>query len=140
MNRESTWEECRETNAAVNVSPDKAKIKSLLDTAMGRNRFLNGNAIMEDNANYIFEGLYASLAEMLHVLVLKHGYQVGSHICLGYYLRDVLKKEDLFRLFDDCRIKRNGFVYYGRKMHFETAKESIVKCKRLMEEIEKLVR
>ena len=136
--KESTWAECIESTSSLEVSPDPAKVKSLIDTAKGRIEFLKSSSLAENNANYIFEGYYSSGLEMLYALVLLNGYKVQNHICLGYYLRDVLKKDSLFRLFDDCRYKRNSLVYYGRKMDFETAKVSIEKCLKLIKEIELL--
>lgn len=140
MKKESSWEDCIEDNMSVRVSPDTAKVNSLLDTARGRNAFLRESEIKGSNANYIFEGYYSSVLEMLHALIIVDGYKVGNHICLGYYLRDVLKKENTFRLFDDCRFKRNSLIYYGRKMDFETAKEAINKSKILIEELNKLIK
>ena len=58
---------------------------------------------------------------MLHSLTISKGYSVSNHICIGCYLRDVLKRDDSYRLFDDLRYKRNSLVYYGNKMDFETA-------------------
>ena len=101
--RESNWNECIEFNSSLKVSPDKAKAKSLIETAEGRNKFLKENTVKEDNASYIFEGYYSSVMECLHALVILEGYKVNNHICLGYYLRDVLTRQNLFRLFDDCR-------------------------------------
>ena len=66
---------------------------------------------------------------------MQYGYKVNNHICLGYFLRDKLDKKSLFRLFDDCRYKRNSLMYYGRKMDFETAKSAIKKCEQLMDEL-----
>lgn len=139
MNKESTWDECIETGASLKSTPDKAKIKSLMDTASGRIEFLSETIIKESNANYIFENYYSSILELAHALVLWHGYKVSNHICLGYYLRDILKKEKLFRLFDDCRSKRNSLVYYGRKMDFETAKLGIEKSRQLLTELKNLL-
>ncbi|MFH0701299.1 MAG: hypothetical protein V2A62_02595 [Candidatus Woesearchaeota archaeon] len=140
MNKESDWEECLETTSSVRVSPDPAKARSLIDTAKGRIIFLSENIIKESNANYLFEFYYSSALELLHALLLFDGYSVGNHICLGYYLRDILVKPELYRLFDDCRIKRNGLVYYGRKMDFETAKSGIDKCKKLVHETNLLLK
>tara|TARA_Y100000310_G_C20518816_1_gene732610 strand:- start:349 stop:774 length:426 start_codon:yes stop_codon:yes gene_type:complete len=137
--KESTWKQCIETHSSLKVSPDKGKINSLVDTAMGRNTFFESNEINENNSNYIFEGYYSSMLEILHALLLHHGYKVTNHICLGYYLRDVLHKDALFRMFDDCRYKRNSLVYYGRKMDFETATFAIEKCKELFEEIKNIL-
>ncbi|MBS3156301.1 hypothetical protein J4413_03655 [Candidatus Woesearchaeota archaeon] len=137
--KESSWKDCIESNSSISVSKDKAKAKSLIDTASGRNQFLSRNKIDENNANYIFEGYYSSLVELMHALVLLNGYKVGNHICLGFYLRDVMNKDSLFRIFDDCRFKRNSLVYYGRKMDFETAKEAVKRCKELIKEINKML-
>lgn len=139
MNKESTWEECLESNASLKVTPNKAKVTSLIDTATGRVQFLTETNIKESNANYIFESYYSSVLELMHALVLLHGYKVGNHICLGYYLRDILQKQDIFKLFDDCRFKRNSLVYYGRKMDFETAKLGIEKSKQLIAELNNLL-
>ncbi len=137
--KQDSWEECIITNFSVKVTPDKAKAKVLLETAVGRNEFLQENSLQKSNANYIFEGYYSSLLETLQVLLLIEGYKVTNHICIGYYLRDVCKKEDLFRMFDDCRYKRNSLIYYGKTMDFEVAQESITKCKKLIEKIQQLI-
>lgn len=139
MNQESNWDECLETSSSLKVTPDKFKAKSLTDTAIGRNQFLAEIEIKENNANYIYENYYSSALEMLHAIILLNGYKVGNHICLGYYLRDILEREDLFRLFDDCRFKRNSLVYYGKKMDFEVAKFGIEKCQKLIAELKRLL-
>ena len=136
--KEHNWKNCLETNSSRIITPDKRKVKSLIDTTKGRNEFLDQNNINENNANYIFEGYYSSLLELLHALLLKNGYKVLNHICIGYYIRDFLSKQDLFRQFDDCRFKRNTLIYYGRKMDFIIAKEAIIKCQTLIKNIQEL--
>ena len=138
--KESTWEECIETTSSLEVSPDIPKSKSLIETAKGRSDFLKGIEIKDNNANYICESYYSSVIEMLHAVVLVKGYKVTNHICLGYYLRDILERQDLFRLFDDCRYKRNSLVYYGKHMGFESAKQTIQKCLKLIKELEYLIK
>ena len=71
--------------------------------------------------------------------MLLDGYKVNNHICLGYYLRDVLKNDEMFRLFDDCRFKRNSLVYYGKRMDIETAKDAIEKAKKLMNKLKSII-
>ncbi len=139
-NKESTWQECLESTSSLRVSPDLGKAKSLIDTSKGRIDFLKSNSLKEDNVNYVFEGYYSSALEMLHALILLKGYKVSNHLCLGFYIRDILKNDSLFRIFDDCRYKRNSLVYYGRKMDFETAKMAIEKCLKLIKEIELLLK
>jgi len=100
---------------------------------------LKRNKIEVGSVNYIFEGYYSSILEMLHAVVILKGYKVNNHICLGYYLRDVLKRDDLYRIFDDCRYKRNSLVYYGRKMPLETAEDAIRKCISFIDKLESML-
>ncbi|HLD06536.1 MAG TPA: hypothetical protein VJC16_03305 [Candidatus Nanoarchaeia archaeon] len=139
MNKEGSWEECMESGSSITMSPDRAKAQSLLDTAVGRNAFLGEHEVRENNANYLFEGYYSSVLEMLHALLILQGYKVANHICLGYYLRDVLNKNNLFRLFDDCRLKRNALTYYGRKMDFAVAKKAIASTQKLADELNVII-
>ena len=138
MTKESTWDECRATHTSLTIRPDIAKAKSLLDTIMGRNNYLTTQTITEESANYIFEGYYASAVELTHVILLVHGYKVLNHICVCYYFRDVLKREDIFRLFDESRLKRNALVYEGRTMKFEIAKKAIETCTKLISELQNM--
>src|SRR3989344_5179696 len=131
--KEASWNDCIETNSAKKISPDIGRANSLINTSGERINVIN--KINEKNCNFIFEDYYTSMLELLQALVIKKGYNVLNHLCLGYYLRDVLKKDDLFRIFDDLRYKRNALTYYGNRMDFETAKASIEKCKELINKI-----
>lgn len=137
--KESSWNDCVECSSAVQISPDNKKAQSLLQIADGRISYLENNKIDENNANYIFEGFYASLVEYIHALACASGYKIINHLCLGFFIRDVLKKEILYRLFDDCRYNRNSLVYYGNRMDFNTAKNSIDKSKRLIKELKNII-
>jgi len=133
--KESTWKECIESVSAREISPDIAKARSLVATANARIRFANAKKLDQESAPFVFEAYYSSALEMLHAYVIMQGFKVANHICLGYYLRDVLKNEALFRIFDDCRSKRNALVYYGKEMDFEVAKRSINKMEMFKKEI-----
>ena len=136
--REASWEECIENNSTVRISSDKERAMSLIETAKERIAIIK--EINESTCNFVFEDYYTSLLELIQSLVLIRGFKVLNHTCLGFYLRDVLKRKDLFLIFDDLRYKRNSLTYYGRKMDFETAKASIEKCKTVMKEIEKEIK
>jgi len=129
--REASWSDCLEAYSAMRVSPDRERAKSLIETADERIRLVKD--INKENCNFVFEDYYSSLLELLQAIAALHGYKVVNHVCIGYYLRDVMGREDLFLLFDDARYKRNSLTYYGKRMDFETAKQAIEKCKRLME-------
>jgi hypothetical protein len=139
VRKELFWEDCIFNKSCLKTLPDEAKAKSLIDTAKGRIDYLQRNVIDKISVNYIFENYYTSMLEFLHAVVILSGFKVRNHICLGFYLRDVLTKEDLFSLFDDCRTKRNSLVYSGKRMEFEVAKESVSKCKILIRELGKLI-
>jgi len=134
---ESSWYECLEFNSAMKITPDKARANSLIETAKERLDFLK-MPVNETNVNFIFEGLYTSVLEMLQALVLSKGFKVTNHVCLGYYLKDILKEDKLYRIFDDCRYKRNSLVYYGKKLNLHIAQDSIEKCKTLINELDSL--
>lgn len=135
--RESSWKDCLE-NSVVKISPDNKRAESLIETAEERLSLIKD--ITEKNSNFVFEDYYTSILELLQALVLRAGYKISNHICLGFYLRDLLKKEDLFRLFDDLRYKRNSLTYYGKKMDFETSKKAIENSKRLIRELKVLIK
>ena len=135
--KDASWSDCLENQSAVKVSSDNERAKSLIETAEERLELIK--TINEKNANFVFEDYYTSILELLQALVIKKGYKVTNHVCLGYYLRDILKKDDLFRIFDDCRFKRNSLIYYGKRMEFETAKNAIEKSKRLFRELKNIL-
>jgi len=140
MNRESNWNDCLETFSSVKITPDRAKANSIIETSLGRIEFAEEKEIKENNANYIFEDYYSSVLELMHAITILDGFKVSNHICLGYYLNDILKQAKLFRLFDDCRYKRNLLLYYGKRMDFETANNAIQKCKTLIKELSTILK
>ena len=131
--KEADWEGCLFNQSSKRVTPDIERAKSLLETANERIREIA--KITEKNCNFVFEDYYSSAVELLQALVFHQGYNVLNHICLGYFLRDVLKRNEMYVLFDDLRYRRNSLIYYGKRMDFESAKEAIRKSKRLIEEL-----
>lgn len=135
--KESNWKDCIESKNAIKISPDNEKANSLIETS--EERIKQTANINEKNANFIFEDYYSSILELLHAIVLKKGYKINNHICLGYYLRDILKQERSFLIFDDLRYKRNSLTYYGIRMEFDVAVQAINKSKELIKEIKKII-
>jgi hypothetical protein len=132
--RETSWTDCLAGNSAKKASPDTERAKSLKETAKERIRQISPTT--EKNCNFVFEDYYTSVLEILQATAFEQGFNVLNHVCLGFFLRDALKREDLFILFDDARFKRNSLTYYGTRMDFETAKEAIKKCRRILTELE----
>ena len=131
--KDTSWNDCIESNSAREVSPNTERANSLIEIAEERISIIKD--IDEKNCNFVFEDYYTSLLELLQALVVKKGYKILNHLCLGYYLRDVLTRDDLYRVFDDLRYKRNSLTYYGNRMDFDTSKQAIEKCRELIKEI-----
>ncbi len=131
--KEANWDDCLLNKSAKTITPDIQRAESLIETANERISLIK--EINEKNSNFIFEDYYTSLFELLQATAFKKGFNILNHICLGYYLRDILKREDLFILFDDLRYKRNSLTYYGNRMGYETAKQAIEKCKKIIKEL-----
>ncbi len=137
--REKDWSDCLEFGKSFRITPDIEKAKSLLETAEERIR-QTAKEIKEENVNFVFEDYYSSIIEIIHGIISVDGYKVLNHVCLGNYLRDVMKKDDLFIVFDDLRFKRNSLTYYGKKMDFETGKDAVEKSKRLVKELTAIIK
>ncbi len=137
--KEASWQDCVETRSSIKITPDKQKASSLIETAKERIKYTN-KEINENNINFVFEDYYSSILELIHAIVIINGYNVKNHVCLGFYIKDILKRKDLFIVFDDCRYKRNSLTYYGRKMDFATAKQTIIKCKILIKELKSIIK
>ena len=135
--KESNFKECLETTSARKITKDVARAKSLMETSQDRISLIK--EVNEKNCNFVFEDYYTSLLELLQASAFINGYNISNHLCTGFYLRDYLKRNDLFIIFDDLRYKRNSLTYYGNKMDYETAKQSIKKCKELIKEVRGLV-
>lgn len=131
------WNDCVYSNSSIKVTKDIQRAKSLIETSLERIKYINKD-LNENTANFIFEDYYTSILELLEAIVLLDGYKVLNHVCLGFYLRDKLNKEDLFMIFDSLRFKRNSLIYYGKRMDLETAIKAIDDSKRLVSELNAL--
>ena len=132
--KEASWDECINNNSARITTPDIKRAESLIETAKERIDLIT--KINEKNCNFVFEDYYTSLLEILQALAFKKGFNILNHICIGYFLKDFLKKEYLYNLFDDIRYKRNSLTYYGKRMEFEVAKQAVENCKKIIGELE----
>src|SRR3989344_6899557 len=135
--KEMKWKDCLLNKSAKIIMPDINRAESLIETANERVSLIK--EINEKNCNFICEDYYTSIIEMLQAEAFKKGCNILNHVCLGFYLRDILKKEILYILFDDLRFKRNSLTYYGKRMDYEIAKQSIEKCKNLFKELNKIL-
>jgi len=132
------WNDCITDFSARKTKPNPSKTKSLIETAHERIEQSNKD-INEKSANFIFEDYYTSILELLQSIVQTKGFNVQNHICLGYYLRDILQEPTLFQIFNNLRFKRNSLIYYGKRMDFPISQDAINKSKFLFNELNKLL-
>jgi len=135
----ASWQDCLEKKSSIKVYKDISRARSLIETSLNRIKYINKD-LNENTANFIFEDYYTSLLDLLEAITLLEGYKVLNHVCLGFYLKEILNREDLFRIFDELRFKRNSLVYYGKCMTFENAKLAINKSKVLITALENLLK
>lgn len=135
--KDESWEDCLQHHSAKKITPDFNRARSLIETAKDRISLIT--EINLKNCNFVFEDYYTSIIELLQAVIFREGYNILNHVCLGHYLKEIIKREDLFHLFEDLRFKRNSLTYYGNRMDFETAKAAIEKSKRLIKEIDKMM-
>jgi len=131
--KEANWNDCLFNNLVKTITPDTRRADSLKETANERISLVK--EVNKKNCNFVFEDYYTSLIELIQAMAFKAGFNILNHVCLGYYLRDILKKKDLYVVFDDLRYKRNSLTYYGSKMDYETAKQAVEKCKKIIREL-----
>ena len=113
---ENTWEDCLSNYSAISTTPDLHKAKALMDTADSRTEAMSKIPTNSGYLSIVFENYYSSSMEYVQALAIVHGLKITNHVCLGYFLRDVLTKKKLFRIFDKCRRDRNSIVYYGKQL------------------------
>ncbi|MFT4309661.1 MAG: hypothetical protein ACMXYL_04190 [Candidatus Woesearchaeota archaeon] len=134
--KEADWEDCLYNNTARIISPDCGRARSLIETADERISLIN--EVNERNCNFVFEDYYASIVEIIQARLFLLGFNVLNHVCLGFYLRDVMNRDDLFNIYDDLRYKRNSLTYYGTRMDYATAKQAIMLSKKMIKELKEL--
>ena len=135
----ASWADCLVNDYANYGQSDVWKAKSLREIALHRIAFLSAVNLTGSNADFFFENYYTSLLEIFHAFLLIKGVKVENHICVGYYIRDVLKREGWFDDFDNFRKKRNQQIYYGKRMNAETALLTVERCKILTKEVNEWV-
>lgn len=136
MNQES-WKDCLSEYTAIKSTPDAQRAKALIETAKARIKANSAMPVTEENSNFIFEAHYTSALEYLQALVLIQGFRISNHLCIGYYIKDMLKEQKLFTIFDNCRKERNALTYYGKFLRHEIAEKRIKELKVLIDDIGK---
>lgn len=126
------WQECIKNRTIKRVSRDSELIKSLMITS--RNKETSASYLEINDITYasVITLYYDALRELLEALALREGYKIYNHECYVYFLKDVLKKEDISNAFNRIRKIRNSINYYGEELSIKEAEATISDIKKLI--------
>jgi hypothetical protein len=122
---------------AKKVMPNKFRASGLFKSAIEAIETAKIIPLGTGTAKTILRELYEGLREYCEAIGYLHGYKFTDHESIGYFLRDVLKEQSLYRKFDRYRRLRNGINYYGEDVDIETIKEAIKEIPSIVSELKK---
>ena len=119
------------------IVPNKLRASSLFKSSIqaietAKIIKLNPNALKS-----ILRELYEGLREYCEGIGYLKGYKFLDHESITYFLKDILKEENISKKFDRYRKLRNGINYYGEDIDIETIKGAIIEIPKLIKELEK---
>jgi hypothetical protein len=125
------WEKAIQEGKVLKISPNEQRAASLIKSSVKLLKIIEKIELDDDNGFFILTNHYDIVLESMHALLYKKGYKVLDHVSIGYYIKDILKKIELFNIFDKYRKIRNCILYYGRSVGIETARQAIIDLKQL---------
>lgn len=123
-------EECWRKDLIKKTRINKELIKSLMEMSDIKETTVKTAGLTEKNISAYVSLAYDSLREILEAICISHGYKVLSHICIGEFLKSLVKEFD-YTEFDRLRYVRNSINYYGVKIDFQQGKDIIEKIFRM---------
>ncbi|MBU1136141.1 MAG: hypothetical protein KJ559_01385 [Nanoarchaeota archaeon] len=121
---------------AKKVMPNKIRALSLFKSSIQAIETAKEIPLTTNTSKTIFRELYEGLREYCEAIGYLRGYKFLDHESIGFFLRDILKEQPLFKKFDRYRKLRNGINYYGNDIEVETIKEVISEIPKLVKELE----
>ena len=122
---------------AKKVMPNKIRASSLFKSSIQAIETAKEIPLTINTSKSILRELYEGLREYCEAIGYLNGYKFLDHESIGFFLRDILKEQSLFKKFDRYRKLRNGINYYGNDIEVETVKEAISEIPKLVRELEK---
>ena len=119
------------------VAPNKIRASSLLKSSVQAIETAKVIQINTSASKTILRELYEGLREYCEAIGYMSGYKFLDHESIGYFLRDILNEQAVFKKFDRYRKLRNGINYYGEDIDIETVKEAIIEIPALIKVLEK---
>ena len=126
-----SWEECGKKFIR-KVTIDSEKIKSIVETARAREKFVNSIVVNKDNASFVFENHYEIIKELLTALMLGRGMRSQNHQCLITFLSKTGSYDAEAILIQQMNYLRNRLEYYGEQIEFNYYTENNKRFKEII--------
>ena len=118
-----SWQECEEKFIR-KVSVDNEKIKSMIEMAKSRWKFVKSIKASEENVSFIFDDYYEIVKELLIALMLKKGLRSRNHQCLFTFFSKEYGYDAEVNVIKQMSFLRNRLGYYGEKVDYDYFKEN----------------
>ena len=122
---------------AKKVVPNKIRASSIFKSSIQAIETAKTIQLNQNTLKSILRELYEGLREYCEGIGYLKGYKFLDHESITYFLKDILKEENISKKFDRYRKLRNGINYYGEDIDIETIKEAIIEIPKLIKELEK---
>jgi hypothetical protein len=122
---------------AKKVLPNKIRASSLFKSSIQAVETAKEIPLTVKTSKTILREFYEGMREYCEAIGYLRGYKFLDHESIGFFLRDILKEQSLFKKFDRYRKLRNGINYYGDDIDVETVKEAVSEIPILVKELEK---
>ena len=122
---------------AKKVMPNKIRASSLFKSSIQAVETAKEIPLTVKTSKTILRELYEGMREYCEAIGYLRGYKFLDHESIGFFLRDILKEQSLFKKFDRYRKLRNGINYYGDDIDVETVKEAVSEIPILVKELER---
>jgi hypothetical protein len=122
---------------AKKVMPNKIRASSLFKSSTQAVETAKEIPLTVKTSKTILRELYEGMREYCEAIGYLNGYKFLDHEPIGFFLRDILKEQSLFKKFDRYRKLRNGINYYGDDIDVETVKEAVSEIPILVRDLEK---
>tara|TARA_Y100000310_G_scaffold338021_1_gene426576 strand:+ start:2785 stop:3195 length:411 start_codon:yes stop_codon:yes gene_type:complete len=134
----SEWEESIKEGKVIKITPNLERSSSLKQSSLKLLNIINKINLDNENGFFFITNYYDIILEVMHSLMFKKGYNVLDHLSIGYYIKDILKNQEIFELFNKYRKIRNNIIYYGKSIDTETSKQAIKDLQELYEFVKEL--
>ena len=119
------------------IVPNKLRASSLFKSSIQAIETAKVIQLNPNTLKSILRELYEGLREYCEGIGYLKGYKFLDHESITYFLKDILKEENISKKFDRFRKLRNGINYYGEDIDIETIKGAIIEIPKLIKELEK---